>query len=175
VPNADAEVPADGVSDSSAPVHRSSGRLAAAIVAVVLVLDQGSKAWAVGELDDGPIEIFGHDIELRLTYNSGSAFSLFRGFTPMLALLAIVIAVVLVRAVRRTQDRWTVVGLALVLGGALGNLADRAFREPRFLSGRVVDFVQVGSFPTFNLADSAITVGAILLIILAFVPSRDTS
>jgi signal peptidase II len=109
-------------------------------------------------------------VELRLAYNSGGAFSLFRGFTPLLAVLAVVIAFVLVRAVRRTEDRWTLVALCLVLAGALGNLADRALRPPSFLHGRVVDFVSIGSFPTFNVADSAITVGAVLLLILAFVP-----
>jgi signal peptidase II len=72
--------------------------------------------------------------------------------------------------VRRTHDRWALVALSLVLAGSLGNLADRMFRPPSFLSGRVVDFVSVGSFPTFNVADSAITVGAVLLVVLAFVP-----
>jgi signal peptidase II len=145
-------------------------RLSAAIVVGILAVDQLTKAWAVNELADGPISIIGDDVELHLTYNSGGAFSLFRGFTPLLAVLAIVIAVVLVRSVRHTQDRWTLVALSLVLAGALGNLADRAFRPPSFLSGKVVDFVSVGSFPTFNVADSAITIGAILLVILAFIP-----
>ncbi len=57
------------------------------------------------------------------------------------------------------------VALALVLGGALGNLVDRLVRSPGFLRGEVVDFVGVRSFPTFNLADSAITIGAVLLLI----------
>lgn len=149
------------------------GRLAVVVVGAVLALDQVTKAWAVHELADGPVSIIGDDVELHLTYNSGGAFSLFRGFTPLLAILAIAIAVVLVRHVRRTQDLWTLVALSLVLAGALGNLADRAFRPPSFLSGRVVDFVSIGSFPTFNVADSAITVGAVLLVILAFVPRSE--
>jgi len=57
--------------------------------------------------------------------------------------------------------------LSLVLGGALGNLIDRLFRAPGFLKGAVVDFVHVGSFPTFNVADSAITVGALLIVVWA--------
>ncbi len=57
-----------------------------------------------------------------------------------------------------------VVGLSLVLGGALGNLSDRVFRDPGFLRGAVVDFVSVGAWPTFNVADSAITIGAVLII-----------
>ena len=65
--------------------------------------------------------------------------------------------------------------LALVLGGAIGNLVDRIARQPGFLRGEVIDFVHVGRFPTFNVADSAITIGAILLLIAALrAPSEDT-
>ena len=85
----------------------------------------------------------------------------------MLAIVAIGVAVLLVRAVRRTRDPLMVVGLSLVLGGALGNLVDRLFRAPGFLKGAVVDFVHVGSFPTFNVADSAITIGAVIIVIWA--------
>jgi signal peptidase II len=162
VPNADAEG------------ARPRTRLAVAIVVAVVALDQASKAWAVAELASGPISVIGNDVELHLSRNSGGAFSLFRAFTPLLAVLAVVIAVVLVRATRQAQDRLTVVMLALVLGGALGNLSDRVFRAPGFLSGRVVDFVRVGSFPTFNVADSAITVGAVALIVTTFIPRQRT-
>ncbi len=61
-----------------------------------------------------------------------------------------------------------------MLGGALGNLCDRIFRSPGVLAGHVVDFVKVGSFPSFNVADSAITIGAILLILLSFRTSSPT-
>lgn len=137
--------------------------LATTIVVGVLVADQLTKAWAVRELADGPVLLAGDDVGFRLARNTGSAFSLFRGFTPLLALLAIVVAVFLVRTVRRTDDTLLVVALSLVLGGALGNLVDRMFRAPGFLRGGVVDFIGVGSFPTFNVADSAVTVGAVLL------------
>jgi len=133
----------------------------------VVVLDQLSKLWAVRDLADGPITVIGDDIGFALTRNTGSAFSLFQAFTPFLAVIAIVVAVVLVRTVRRTRDLLMVVGLSLVLGGALGNLIDRLFRTPGFLKGAVVDFVHVSSFPTFNVADSAITVGAVLIVIWA--------
>ena len=66
---------------------------------------------------------------------------------------------------RQATDRWTLVGLVLVLGGALGNLADRLARSPGFLRGHVVDFVAVGWWPVFNVADSCITIGAIVLIV----------
>lgn len=145
------------------PSHR--GALVAGIVAGVVVLDQCTKVWAVERLAGGPVEVLGPHVVLRLHRNSGGAFSLFQGFTPLLALLAIVLAIVLVRAVSRTEDRLVLVALALVLGGAVGNLVDRVLRSPGFLRGEVVDFVGVGSFPTFNVADAAITVGALLLLV----------
>jgi signal peptidase II len=160
-------VPNDGADGSSLP--RRSGWLVAAIVLLivvgVVVLDQVTKTWAVRELADGPVEVAGSDVAFRLSRNSGGAFSLFQGFTPLLAVLAIVLAVVLVRALHRTRDPLVLVALALILGGALGNLIDRLARSPGFLRGEVVDFVDVGRFPVFNVADSAITIGAVLLFV----------
>lgn len=149
--------------------------LAPTVVLGVVVLDQITKIWVVAALSDGPLSIIGDDVELRLTRNSGGAFSLFTNATVLLALVAIVLSVVLVRAVRRAQDLLSVLALALVLGGALGNLTDRIARSPGFLRGEVVDYVRVGSFPSFNVADSAITIGAILLILLALRPQPATT
>ena len=146
---------------------RTHRGLALGIVVGVVVVDQLTKAWAVRELTDGPIDVLGSTVGFRLARNSGSAFSLFQAFTPLLAIVAIGVAVLLVRAVRRTRDPLMVIGLSLVLGGALGNLVDRLFRSPGFLKGAVVDFVHVGSFPTFNVADSAITIGAVIIVIWA--------
>jgi signal peptidase II len=140
--------------------------LATSIVLGVVLLDQLTKWWAVRDLTGDPVHLFG-DVGFVVVRNTGSAFSLFQAFTPFLAVVALVVAVVLVRTVRRTRDTLMVVGLSLVLGGALGNLMDRLFRSPGFLEGAVVDFVHVGRFPTFNVADSAITVGAILIVIWA--------
>jgi len=145
------------------------------IVIGVVLLDQVTKMWAVERLADATIEVFGPDIGFRLSRNSGGAFSVFQGFTPFLALVALVLAVVLVRAVTRTDDRMMLVALALVLGGALGNLVDRMVRSPGFLRGEVVDFIGVKSFPTFNVADSAITVGAVLLLIASLRAPDDTA
>lgn len=134
-------------------------------VALVVAIDQLTKVWAVHALEDGPIDVVGETVRLRLTRNPGAAFSNFQGYTPLLALLAAGVTVFLVRAVRRETDRWTLAGLVLVLAGALGNLVDRIVRDPGFLSGEVIDFVQVGWWPVFNVADAAITVGAVLLIV----------
>jgi signal peptidase II len=147
--------------------RRTRPGLAAAIVVGVVAADLLAKVWAVSELSDGPIAVIGDDIGFQLARNTGGAFSMFQGFTPLLAIVAGVVAYFLVRAVRRTEDTLLVVALSLVLGGALGNLLDRVFRSPGFLRGAVVDFVHVGSFPTFNVADAAITIGAILVIVWA--------
>jgi signal peptidase II len=134
-------------------------------VLTIVVLDQLTKSWAVGALANGPKQIVGDTVELNLTRNGGSAFSRFQGITPILAVGAVIITIVLIRVLRGTTDRILVIGLALVLGGALGNLMDRIFRSPGFMRGHVVDFVAVGWWPVFNLADSCITIGGILLVV----------
>ena len=139
-----------------------------AIVATVGVLDQVTKSWIVATHSLMPLEIVGHDIEFRVARNSGGAFSTFTNATVVLAVLAIGLSIWLVRTLRRSTDRATIITLSLVLGGALGNLADRVFRSPGVLRGHVVDFIKVGSFPSFNVADSAITVGALLLVLMSF-------
>jgi len=136
-----------------------------ALAALVAGLDQATKVWAVAALSDGPIEVIGRGVQFRLARNTGGAFSLFTGSTTVLALVGVVLVVFLVRMARRETDPGLTLGLALVLGGALGNLADRVFRDPGVLKGAVVDFIDVGAWPTFNLADSAIVIGAAILIL----------
>lgn len=151
--------------DVPAPVsgaHRSTGPFL--VAGAVAALDQLTKLWAVAALSDGPVRLAGTAVQLRLTRNPGGAFSVLTGFTPLLAALAAVMAVVIVRTTHRTADRMTAYSLALVLGGAVGNLVDRILRDPGFLRGEVVDFVKLGFWPTFNLADSAITVGVVLIV-----------
>jgi signal peptidase II len=163
-------VPNDAASGHahSEPGSAPSARRPLLIIGLVLfivVLDQVAKALVVEHLADAPLSIIGDSVELRLTRNPGGAFSILTGFTPLLAVLAAIVAIVLVRVAQRAKDPVVVVALSLVLGGALGNLADRVFRAPGFLRGEVVDFVRVGAFPSFNVADSAITIGAVLLLV----------
>ena len=139
--------------------------LIAGLVVGIVALDQLTKAWVVAALSDGPQAIIGETVELRLSRNPGGAFSLLTGFTPLLAVLAVIVTIVLVRVAQRMTDPVMVVALSLVLGGAIGNLLDRIFRAPGFLRGEVIDFVRIGAFPSFNVADSAITIGAVLLIL----------
>jgi signal peptidase II len=147
-----------------------------AVLAIIVTIDQLTKAWAVSALADGPKHLVGDLLVFVVSRNSGSAFSRFQGYTPVLAVVAIVIALFVARAVRQATDTWTLVGLVLVLGGALGNLGDRLARSPGFLRGHVVDFIGVSSFPVFNVADSCITIGAILLIARTlFAPSAPST
>ncbi len=104
--------------------------------------------------------------------NTGAAFSFAEGATVVFSVIAAVVAVVIVRAARRLFSTGWAVSLGLVLGGAVGNLVDRVFRDPGFLRGGVVDFVSLlepdgGFYPIFNIADSAIVCGGILGAVLA--------
>lgn len=142
-----------------------SPALPLAVAAGIVVVDQLTKVWAVSALSDGPVHVVGSLLQLRLTRNPGGAFSLLTNLTPVLAVLAVVMVAYILRTTRRTTDVVMAYSLALVLGGAVGNLVDRLVRSPGFLRGEVVDFIKVPNWPTFNVADSAITVGVILIAI----------
>jgi signal peptidase II len=133
------------------------------VAAVVLALDAVTKQWAVSALADGPIELFG-PVRLALTHNKAGAFGLGGAFVPFLAVAALVLVVFMVATGSTTEKAPMAVALGLVLGGAFGNVADRLFRSPGFLRGAVVDFIDVGFWPVFNVADSAITCGCLLLL-----------
>jgi signal peptidase II len=144
-----------------------------ATAAVVVALDQLSKWLVVRQLGGGrPLRLVGSFVQLRYTTNSGGAFSLLTGAPLFFALSAIVIAGGIVYAARRAQGRALLFALGLLLGGAVGNLLDRLLRGGVPLHGEVVDFVKVGPWPLFNLADSCITVGGLLLAYLLSRPER---
>ncbi|MFM7617509.1 MAG: signal peptidase II [Actinomycetes bacterium] len=147
--------------------------VATSIVLLVVALDVLTKTWAVRALSDGPLWLVGRSIGFVLSFNSGSAFSIVQSGAPVLAVIALIAAGVLVRSVLRTEDLWLVVGLSLVLAGAVGNLIDRVFRAPSFLHGAVIDFVKVGPWPLFNVADSAISVGAVIIVVRVLLDGRE--
>lgn len=143
--------------------------LAFAIVAVVIALDQLTKYLAVRELTDrDPVRLVGDLLQLRLIRNSGAAFSFATGMTWVLTAISATVCVVIVRYAFRLGSRWWAVALGLMLGGALGNLVDRFFRDPGFARGHVVDFIAVPHYPIFNVADSAVVCGAVLIAVLGF-------
>lgn len=151
---------------------RRVGLLAGTAVAVV-TLDVGSKVVAVATLEgQEPVRLLGGGLYLVLYRNPGAAFSLATGLTWLLSLIAVAVVVAIVRLAPRLRSPGWAFGLGLVLGGALGNLVDRFFRSPGPLRGHVVDFVSLfapdGSvWPVFNLADSSIVTGGVLLVLLA--------
>jgi signal peptidase II len=132
--------------------------VAGAVALVVIAADQATKSWAVDRLQHGPIHVI-WKLDLELAFNSGSAFSLAQGWAPVLGGLAILAVVVLLAFVRRISSTPMLVAVGLVIGGALGNLSDRVFRSHH---GAVVDFIALHFWPTFNVADSAIVIGALL-------------
>ena len=151
-----------GVLATLTPRHR--GAFAVAVL-VVVALDQLTKQLALSALDDGPIELVG-SLQLRLTTNDGAAFSLGSGKTTWIALVAIGVSIVLTRFGLQAERRIVAVGWGTIVGGALGNVVDRLFREgDGFLGGHVIDFVDLGWWPVFNLADSALWVGIGLLVL----------
>jgi signal peptidase II len=164
----------DAVTDDDAVTETSSGptRLAVAlgIVVVVVVVDQLTKWWAVDRLDTGPVHVLWR-LDFSLTFNTGSAFSLFQGATGILVVVAVGLVAVLLVMVWRAPSLGRAAILGLILGGALGNLSDRFFRGQH---GAVVDFVDFHFFPSFNVADSCITVGCILLILSILLDGRRT-
>jgi signal peptidase II len=129
------------------------------VVAAAVLADQLTKWWAVRWLASGPVHVFWR-LDLALSLNTGSAFSLFRGDTPFIVIVAVGLVAVLLVMVWRAPTLGRAAILGLILGGALGNLSDRLFRGDH---GSVVDFVDFHFWPTFNVADTCITVGCILL------------
>ena len=146
-----------------------------AIAAVVVVLDQATKLLVLARFAHGeslPVTAF---FNLVLVYNKGAAFSFLAGAdgwqTPLLVIVALVAITIVAWMLWRNPSRTLLdMGLALILGGAIGNLIDR------IAYGKVVDFLLFHaygwSYPAFNVADSAITVGAAILIIESFMPRK---
>ena len=134
---------------------------------LIWILDLATKAWAVSQLANRePVRILGSFFQLTFIRNSGAAFSFASNATLFLSLFGIIVALgVIYFAPKITSKGWSVV-LGLVLGGVLGNLMDRIFREPSFLRGHVIDWMQLPHWPIFNIADSAIVVAAALAMIL---------
>lgn len=135
--------------------------LTGGVAAVVVVADQVTTSLAEDRLH-GPVHLLG-PLGLALGYNSGSAFSLFTGAPAVVGAVALVLVAVLVWLAWTARTAAVAAAVGLVLGGALGNLADRAFRGHH---GDVVDFITLSHWPTFNVADACITVGVVVLVVL---------
>jgi signal peptidase II len=140
-----------------------------AVACGVLLLDLVSKIAVVAEL--GPrqrVVWLGGLITLQLVRNPGAAFGVGASYTIIIAAIAVGTIAFILRAARRLRSLGWAIVLGLLLGGATGNLVDRIFRAPGLLRGYVIDWIKLPLFPpTFNLADTSITFGAIIAVLLA--------
>jgi len=141
--------------------------LVVVVAAIVITVDQLTKTWAAHTLATRDIDLF-WTLRFQLARNRGPAFSLGFGSGGVIAILAIVIVIVFLVIGRSVDTKLGVLSLGLVLGGAIGNLVDRAFREGSgFLGGAVIDFIDPQWWPIFNVADMAVTIGGVLLVFTA--------
>jgi len=140
--------------------------LVAAIVVIEVALDQATKAWAESSLGSTRFISVLPTLQLDLTYNSGFSFGTGSNRGQLIGVGVITISVILIwQILRETRPSRTIL-MAVILGGAIGNLIDRAFRADHgILSGRVVDFIDVSWYAVFNMADMFVVVGAITLVI----------
>lgn len=139
------------------------------LAAGVLVVDQVTKALAVANLTPGEyVPLLGDAFGLMLVYNPGAAFSFATGSTWIFTIVATVVTVVIIRVARRLGSLGWALALGALLGGNLGNLMDRLFRDPGFARGHVVDFLDYGGLFVGNVADIAIVLGAAGMAVLAF-------
>jgi len=139
--------------------------LFATVAVASVVIDQLTKWWAVNDLKGRErIDLVGDLLGLRFVLNPGAALGTGAGYTIVLSVVAIAVVVTLLVIARRLRDPWWAVGLGLFLGGAVGNLIDRLFREPSFLRGHVVDFIDYAGFFVGNVADIALTLAAVAII-----------
>jgi signal peptidase II len=162
-----------GAPGAQSATVRQGPLLSGLVAALVVLVDQLTKHWALNELRDGPADVV-WTLRFNLSFNSGMAFSKGEGLGPLISVLAVVVITVLLVSLGRSGSRFTTLCVGLVIGGALGNVADRLFRagDRGFLKGRVVDFIDFQWWPIFNVADMAITVGGILLV-LASLQAKD--
>ena len=157
---------------SVTPAQPSRLKLSLAIAAVVIVLDQWSKRWALNALRDGRSRHVFWIIDWNLTFNSGMAFSRAQGVGPYIGAVALIVIVVMLLSLRRSGGLASSIAVGLVVGGAIGNIADRLFRGPGWLKGSVIDFIDPRVWPIFNVADMGVTIGGALLVVAALMQSR---
>ena len=147
-------------------------RRALAITASLIYLaDYSSKALAIHFLSgrsDGGVSVLGNFLRLELRFNSGAAFSLATSKTLILTSFAMAAAIAIVIVGRRLHSTSWAIALGLALGGIVGNLSDRIFRDPGIFQGSVVDWIKLTHWPTFNIAESSIVIAAIMITFLSY-------
>jgi signal peptidase II len=172
--SAGGEVTGGEVTGAPLPVGRRRIGLLVAVAALVLTADLVSKVAVVATLSErSPVRLLGGLVYLVQARNAGAAFSFAQGATVLFSAVAALVIVIILRSASQLRSLPWAISLGLILGGAAGNLADRLFRSPGPMRGRVVDWISVLDpagrvWPIFNLADSCIVVGGVLAVLLAF-------
>ncbi|MEU4120012.1 signal peptidase II [Kitasatospora sp. NPDC028055] len=161
------------VAGGATAVEKPKGPRRIGVLLVVAVLafliDLASKLLVVAKLENhAAIKVIGDVVTLQVIRNSGAAFGMGQALTVVFTMIASAVILVIWRIARRLYSLPWAIALGLLLGGALGNLTDRLFRAPGVFRGHVVDFISVQHFAVFNLADSAIVCGGILVVLLSF-------
>jgi signal peptidase II len=143
-------------------------RVLVGVALTVLALDIVSKVLVVAQLSGRPpVRLLGGFLRLLVTRNPGAAFSFGTSMTVVFSAIAIGVIVIIARTARRIRSLPWALTLGLLLGGATGNLADRIFRYPGLFRGYVVDWIELPHWPVFNLADSSIVCGGVLVVLLS--------
>ena len=154
---------------SARPQGRRKIAVLFSVAAFAYTLDLVSKLLVVAKLEGhAPIDIAGEWLRLDAIRNPGAAFGFGAAFTVIFTVIAAAVIVVIARLARKLYSLPWAIALGLLLGGATGNLTDRIFRSPGVFEGKVVDFIAPKGFAVFNLADSAIVCGGILIVLLSF-------
>ena len=137
------------------------------LAALIWIIDYSTKVWALNNLSQvEPTRVIGSVLQLRLVFNPGAAFSFATNFTFIFTILAVLAVGVISYYSIKIAHLWWAAVLGLALGGILGNLTDRIFRDPSIFNGHVIDWIELPNFPVFNVADIAIVCAALLSVLL---------
>lgn len=163
--------PAEEFHEAHTPIrhHRTVALALLSLAVLVWVIDQASKQWVVNNLIEGEVvPVWGEVLQWHFVRNPGAAFSFATGATWVFTILAVVVVVAIVWQMNRLGSRAWAVFFALLLGGVLGNLTDRLFREPGFGVGHVIDFISTPwMLPAiYNIADIAIVSAMVLFVLI---------
>ncbi len=146
-------------------MKRTPSRRLWGLIAVIIASDQLTKHWALNRLSDNRVIDLVGSLRFKLAFNNGMAFSQATGAGPVIGALGFVVVVVIVVWLRRSARGGAALAAGLIVGGAIGNLADRLLRGDAWLRGAVVDFIDLQWWPVFNVADAAISIGAVLMVV----------
>ena len=135
------------------------------MAATVIALDQITKEFALRHLFDGPVDVIEGVLRWRLAFNPGGAFGVFQEHSEIFLVATLLVVGMILLWVRKLDDPRLVIPLGLIVGGGLGNVADRLFRDH---GGRVVDFIDFHVWPVFNVADMGVVIGVAIILIMSF-------